>query len=393
MFGGRSPEHDISIVTGLQVLNALDPEEYDLIPLYISTAGQWFTGDSLLQRDIYIPGSEQLKELLPVSLHIGVGTRPRLVSPSNSIFRRGPTVEFDVAIPAFHGLLGEDGRLQGLLELAGVPYTGMRTLASAVFMDKVATKRILAETGIPQLSFWEIPRPTQGLLLAQSELEQICGDAKFPCCVKPAHLGSSIGVARAENLQELSDVLPAIFRYDETAILEPFVDNLVEYNVSVCRIDGKVRTSAIERPKHTAELLDFKSKYLSGSKKQPTGTKTPGQSSEGMLSLTRDLNPNLPLQMEHNIREWALKAFSHVGGTGAPRMDFLCNSKTEQVWLNEINPCPGSFGYFLWEAAQQPVLFSRLLESLVTEALETYRQSQLPPDPTPTEARLFPRKS
>ena len=157
----------------------------------------------------------------------------------------------------------------------------------------------------------------------------------------------------------MAEVLPTIFKLDHAAILEPFVENLVEYNVSVCRFGGDVQTSAIERPKHASELLDFKTKYLSGSK--TGGTKQVGTSSEGMLSLTRDINPILPEETENNIRQWAAAAFERVNGSGAPRFDFLCNAKTGEFWFNEANPCPGSFGYFLWQAARKRVLFPRLL--------------------------------
>ena len=397
MFGGRSPEHDVSIVTGLQVLSALDPDAYHTIPLYIAGSGEWYIGDSLARREFYIPSAEQLKDLAPVSLQPGAGARPVLVTQPRSIFGRPRRIEFDIALPALHGLFGEDGRVQGALETVGAPYTGMRTLASAVLMDKALTKHVLAKDvlandGISVLDHREILRPSQGLLRTPSELASQLGEVRFPGCVKPAHLGSSIGVARVSDWDELSSVLPDIFRYDDVAILEPFVENLVEYNVAVRRAGEQFQTSAIEKPKHSSELLDFKSKYLSGSKKVP-GTKVPGQSSEGMLSLTRELNPPLSADMENKIRSWAIKAFARVGGTGAPRVDFLCNAKTGELWLNEINPCPGSFGYFLWEAAAERLLFSELLDKLIAEGLEIGRRNQLPSDPTPPDARLFARKA
>jgi D-alanine-D-alanine ligase len=397
IFGGRSPEHDISIVTGLQVLSALDPDAYHAIPLYIAGSGEWYVGDALGKRDFYVPGTEQLKSLVRVSLQPGSAGRPSLLSHPRSIFGRQRAIEFDIALPALHGLFGEDGRVQGALETVGAPYTGMRTLASAVLMDKALTKHLMAKDGlvndgISVLDHREIVRPSQGLLRTPSELEAQLGDVKFPCCIKPAHLGSSIGVAKVSDWNELSSVLPNIFRYDDLAILEPFVDNLIEYNISVRRVGERFETSAIERPKHSSELLDFKSKYLSGSNKG-AGTKIPGQSSEGMLSLTRELNPQLSEDMENKIRGWAVKAFARVGGTGAPRVDFLCNAQTGELWLNEINPCPGSFGYFLWEAAAKPLLFSELLDALIAEGLELSRRNHLPPDPTPADARLFARKA
>ena len=122
------------------------------------------------------------------------------------------------------------------------------------------------------------------------------------------------------------------------------------------------------------------------------GSKIPGQISQGMLSLTREINPQMGEKSEHDIRRWAKTAFEVVNGTGIPRIDFLCNEKTNEIWLNEVNPCPGSFGYFLWEAAEQPVLFTQLLTDLIEEALTIHRLSHITGDPVPNEARLFSRK-
>lgn len=182
-----------------------------------------------------------------------------------------------------------------------------------------------------------------------------------------------------------------IFRLDTHAIVEPLVDHLIEYNVAVRRSATGIETSAIERPKAQAELLDFKSKYLSGGSSKEGG-KQPGAISQGMLSLTRELNPELNSELEARIHGWARTCFSIVYGTGAPRMDFLCNGKTGELWLNEVNPCPGSFGYFLWEASSNPILFSELLSSLIDEAFVAQKAIQLPADPTHQEARLFARE-
>jgi len=158
LFGGRSPEHDISVVTGLQALNALDPELYDAFPLYVSTTGEWLVGDILRMRDVYIPGPNEAKQLTAVTLQHGPPSRPTLVSQRPSILSRKVHIEFDFALLAFHGLYGEDGRVQGQLEMAGVPYSGMRLLASTVSMDKIVTKALLSGTGIPLLPHWRIDR-------------------------------------------------------------------------------------------------------------------------------------------------------------------------------------------------------------------------------------------
>lgn len=402
-FGGRSPEHDVSVVTGLQILQAIDSARYEAFPVYVSPSGEWLVGDVLRRRSSYLLTPALRAEAREVRLDMKPGRRARLIPVKTGLLGRAEATEFDVAVPAFHGLYGEDGGMQGLFEVAGVPYAGMRQMASSILMDKAATKKIMIAAGVPVLPWAVIRRPEEGYMIAADALARAMGDIAFPCIVKPSHLGSSIGVARVNDIEELRASLPRIFEYDNAAIVEPFVENLVEYNVAVSRApggaSGSPRTSAIERPKATEELLDFKQKYLSGgggktgSKMDAqAGTKAPGAISEGMLSLTRELNPALPPGMEENIRRWALAMFEAVDGTGAPRIDFIGNAKTGEIWLNEVNPWPGSIGYFLWEAAADPVLFTGLMSGLIEEALKENRGRRLPADPVPPDARLFERR-
>lgn len=392
--GGRSPEHDVSVVTGLQAFNAVDRGRYDPFLVYVSLTGEWYVGEALADKSIYIPTPETRRHLTKVSLDtnadpMGIG---RLIPEKKGLFGGAKPIVFDAALLAFHGLFGEDGGFQGMFDSVNVPYTGMRTMASAVMMDKVATKRVLAGTNVPQLPSVTLDRPRDGTMMSVAAIKEKLGNFAFPLIVKPAHLGSSIGVARTQTVEEVAASLPAIFSLDHQAMVEPFVENLVEYNVAVtAALGGGVKTSAIERPKRATELLDFKQKYMSGGSKKTGGSKAPGQSSEGMLSLTRDINPALPEGMEAKIRAWAETVFMTVGGTGAPRLDFLSNEKTGEVWFNEANPCPGSFGFFLWEAAEKPVLFTELMTALIEEAFTCHRNCQLPPDPTLRDARLFPR--
>ncbi len=398
-FGGRSPEHDVSVVTGLQILNAIDTSAYDAFPVYITPDGQWLVGDVLRNRDNYMLNAHNAKLATPVTLNLKPAKRAQLVALKTPLFGAAKTFEFDVAIPAFHGLYGEDGNIQGLFEFADIPYAGMRTMAASVLMDKGATKKILKGVGIPMLDYALIYRPKDGgYMIEENDLSAMMGKVKFPCIVKPNHLGSSIGVAKAKNIAELRAALPVIFEYDDCAIIEPFVENLIEYNVSVSKAFGSVKTSAIERPKSTDELLDFKQKYLSGSDsktgdKLGGGTKQMGAISQGMLSLTRELNPKLLAKTQDNIQQWALDMFAALEGAGAPRIDFIGNEKTGELWLNEVNPWPGSIGYFLWEAAPEPILFTELLTALIEEALRENAKRILPKDPVPKDARLLKRTS
>jgi D-alanine-D-alanine ligase len=395
-FGGRSPEHDVSVVTGLQILQAIDSARFDAFPVYIAPNGAWLVGDVLRQRSSYLLNPELKAQTQEVTLSLKPARGGRLLPVKAGLFAKYKPVEFDAAIPAFHGLYGEDGGIQGLFELAGVPYAGMRIMASSILMDKAATKKILIAAGVPVLPYAVIYRPEKGYMIEEKALEGMMGTVTFPCIVKPVHLGSSIGVAKAKNIAELRAALPVIFQMDDAAIIEPFVEHLVEYNVAVSKaFDGEIRLSAIERPKGTDELLDFKQKYLSGGNDKSgnkLGSKTPGTISQGMLSLTRELNPSLTPELETNIKAWARKMFAAVEGTGAPRIDFIGNAKTGELWLNEVNPWPGSIGYFLWEAAANPVLFTDLMSALIEEAIKENRKKSLPSDPVPVDARLFQRR-
>lgn len=392
-FGGRSPEHDVSVVTGLQVLQAIDQTKYNAFPVYITTDGRWMVGDALRERNSYIPDRTLMNSLTEVTIDVSASgsAKGTLIPKKKKLFGGAKEIEFDVAIPAFHGLIGEDGNLQGLFQSAKVPYTGMRTLGSAVTMDKGLSKRVMQSLDIPTLPFAIVQRPQDSFHMSAEQIKQELQDIKYPVCVKPNHLGSSIGVAKCKTAEEVSACLPNIFKYDTAAIIEPFVENLIEYNVAVAKIGGKITTSAIERPKNTDELLDFKQKYLSGSDPNKTGQKNPGEISQGMLSLTRELNPDLDKTKADDIRKHAEVFYSAISGTGAPRIDFIGNAKSGEIWMNEINPCPGSFGYFLWEAAENSVLFTNLLTHLIEEARSEAKRMAMPADPVPMDARLHRR--
>ncbi len=354
--GGRSPEHDVSVITGLQALKAIDQERFIAFPVYVNPRGAWFVGEALAERRNYLPDARTQAELIAVTLSLGEPGRGVLVPKRTGLFGRRTAIEFDAALLAFHGLGGEDGQIQGLFETANVPYTGMRTLASALLMDKAATKRLLRGLDIPMLGDAVVTRGSAGLPSADA-LSALLGNMGFPCIVKPAHLGSSIGVGKADDVEDVRALLPAIFRLDRQAVIEPF---------------------------------DFRQKYLSGGDGKG-GVKGDAASSQGMLSLTREINPALPADLEEKLRRWAIAAFEAVDGTGAPRVDFYCNEKTGETWLNEVNPCPGSFAYFLWEATDPPIGFTSLLSMLIDEALSRHREGQLPDDPVPPEARLLQR--
>lgn len=396
VFGGRAPEHDVSVVSGLQMLQSIDSSAYEPFPVYIAQDGTWYVGDALWERDNYIPKGSVLDGLTAVQLDCAGSENGGVLRPIKSgLFSKQKDVTFDVALPVFHGNIGEDGAFQGMMELADVPYAGMRAKACSIYMDKDTTKKAVEGLGVPQLPYAIVMRPREGLLVDKNELEALLSHISFPCCVKPAHLGSSIGVGKADDLDEARAILADIFKLDDKAIVEPFVENLVEYNVAVrARSDGSIATSAIERPKTDKELLDFKEKYMSGGggSKKLDGKKVSEEPiSQGMLSLTRDLNPDIRSEDAAIIRGYAETLFTVFDPAGAPRIDFISNGKTGEIWFNELNPIPGSYGYFLWEAAEENILLTDFLTELIEEALTIYSRKSLPEGLVPKEARLLNR--
>ncbi len=397
IFGGVAPEHDVSLVTGLQALNAMDRSRFTPLPVYITRQGQWLVLPRTQQIARRLPDVDPDCTAIPVTLNADASFPPSLCGPKSWGRRR--TFAFDVALIALHGGGGENGALQGRLDEAGVPYTGFRTLAASLFMDKVASKTALKGLDVPCLPYLMIPRDGLSLTCERKVLTSLLDRAPFgfPMCLKPVHLGSSIGVARVANLDELEETLPTIFAHDHQAMVEPFVEHLVEYNVAVARFKGRTRTSAIERPKRHSELLDFAQKYRSGGQKGKSGDavfdqgQKMGLACEQGLALTRDLKPELNPATESLIRASASTIMEAFDGYGAPRLDFYGNEKTGEIWFNELNPCPGSFGYFLWEAAEEPLLFTHLLGELIEEACEIGTRQRPIDDPVPSGARLFLR--
>jgi D-alanine-D-alanine ligase len=371
-FGGKSFEHDISILTGLQVSEAIDKTKYEVIPVYVDLEGNWWTGEALLNKAFYPLTAKNKERVSAASFVMGKG-KPYLLPEKKGIFAAKP-VYFDFALPAFHGDYGENGCFQGLMEMAGIPYSSCRVLASSVFMDKVATKRICRSLDIPVLPEVVIQRPDSDEFL---DVEKLTADVSFdfPVMVKPMTLGSSIGVSKANNKEELYAAVLKVFALDSCALIEPFVNNLEEYNVSVsAAFNGEVRLSAIEQPVRQKDILSFNDKYKAGAKSAKTGGQKFGASSmvsEGMLSMTRSFNPDsLSEQQTENIKTWAKKIFTAVGGLGNPRIDFMCDSATGEMWLGEVNPIPGSFSYFLWERAEPKVNFVKLVNALIDEGFK-----------------------
>lgn len=361
LFGGRSVEHEISVITALQLINVLDVERYRPIPVYIAQSGRWYTGEALLNKEFYkkLPASlSQVQEvtLLPVP-RIGGLT---VLQPK----KHGEVIPVDIYFLAFHGTYGEDGCIQGLMEMADVAYTGCGVLSAALGMNKYQCKTHLAAHGIPVLPATVVHRDEarKSLTLVRDRILSTPGLEQFPLFIKPCNLGSSIGISVASDIAGLNAALVNTFRYDSQAIVEPCVKDILEINVAVLEDDEPV-ASVVEMPVSTSGVLTYEDKYLRGE-----GNKQAGES-QGMASLTRVIDPkDLNVELKQAAIEYAVKAFKVLGCSGVARIDFIIDSTTAQIYFNEINTLPGSLSFYLWVKSEPPLLYTELLNRIIERA-------------------------
>jgi D-alanine-D-alanine ligase len=366
IFGGRSTEHDISIVTAIaSIIKPLElTRKYRVEAVYIAKDGAWYWDDKLKNIALFTSGGIQdfIHKNHPASVQFDSGMT--LVKASG-IAGRKTVRKIDVVFPAMHGTYGEDGALMGLLDMAGVAYVGCGLSASVVAMDKVLAKQIAAATGIPVTKFLTFSRlelerdPT-------AALKDIKKSLAFPLFIKPAHLGSSIGISRVTDDTALQNGLEVAAHYDDKIIVEEAVQNLIEITLPVMGND-QLTPALLERPLTKPEdFFDFDTKYLVGGKK---GKGAKG--AEGYSQLPADLSNALYDKTE----TIGLAAYRSIGCSGTARVDLLIDSKTEQVYFNEINPLPGDLYAHNWNRAG--VSNVELVQKLIELAKERYQQRNL----------------
>jgi len=366
LFGGRSVEHEISVITGTDVVSALDTTLYNITPVYITLDGRWFIGRKLLDRDFYksMPASlNSVKEvtLLPIP---GIGG---LCPVHNSKILMDPEhiIPIDVYIPAFHGQFGEDGCIQGLLEMAEATYTSSPVAASAIAMNKYFCKILLAAHDIPVLPGVVVQK--RELLMSPDvvirKLLETPEFGEFPLFIKPCNLGSSIGISRVKVKEEILPALAKVFKYDTDALVEPCIMNMIEVNISV--MDGEeIIASVTEIPVSQSGVLTYEDKYLRGGNKKGLRTR-----SEGMASLVRVIDAeDLDQHYKDEVTKHALKAFKLLGCSGIVRFDFMIDTSNGNLYFNELNPLPGSFAYYLWAKSKPPFLYTEALSRIITHA-------------------------
>lgn len=357
-FGGSSPEHEVSVLTAMQVFAAMEDRNYELIPLYITKSGKWLSGDPLKDLSNYKDLKKLEAECFPVSFSKDeMGTTHLTEQGKPGLFKKAFSEPVYTVVCAFHGSEGENGAFQGACEQFNIPYTGSGVLASSVGMDKVKAKQLCEANNIPvtsSLDFYESDwEAHQDTILKEAEM------LGYPLVVKPANLGSSIGVKKVDAEDELIDAVETAFRYDAHLLVEVAIRPLMEINCSVLGTAENCRASVCERPLGSTETLSFEDKYQSGA-----------GADKGMASADRVIPADISPELTDTIRSMAVHTFKTFDASGVARLDFLVNADTEDVYFNEINTIPGSFSFYLWDKSD--LNFTQLVEELIEIALQRH---------------------
>jgi len=353
LFGGPSVEHDVSVITAIQAMQNVDMQKYQIFPIYWSKSSAFHYLPSVL-KDGKMPEPARIaKEAKVIFGHQTMHIEKR------SVLSLGfENVHVDVALPIFHGTAGEDGSIQGLLEVLEIPYSGCNVAASAIGMDKVLFKSVMQQNSNPAFDCQLIPKS------AYPEIGKI--SFPYPVIVKPVHLGSSIGVKKAVSDVEVKDALEIIFELDTHAMIEPFLENMMEVNCSVLGNSDSCTSSVCEQPMGADEVLSFADKYLRGGKNKS------GMKSGGMDSLSRRIPAPIDQNLEMQIKTYAQLIYKAVGCSGVVRIDFMIDKNTNNIYVTEINTIPGSLSYYLWEASG--VSYADLIDKLVESAEYEYNK-------------------
>jgi D-alanine-D-alanine ligase len=362
VFGGRSVEHDVSIVTAHQMMEAMAAASFDVVPIYVTREGRWLSAPGLHDLDVYRKRRwDEVGEdayIPPVSGYGGLQV-------SGGRLRGPKRIPLDVVVPAIHGTFGEDGSLQGLLELADVAYTGSGVTGSAVGMDKVAMKASFRAAGLPVVPDFlvEIESFDRDRDAVVGSIETTIG---YPAFVKPVKAGSSVGIGKATDRDRLIETIDVARRYDRRLLVEKSMEGCLEVNCSVLGGPGREpRVSVCEQPVPWEEFLSFQDKYMR-SGKQGASTK-----SEGMASQERRMPAPITDALTKEVQENALKAFRSIDAAGVARVDAFVDEPAERTWVMEINTTPGSFSFYLWEASG--LSFPDLAREVVDIAIDVHR--------------------
>ena len=363
-FGGKSVEHEVSIITALQAIENMDKNKYDIVPIYITKDNKMYCGDLIGDISNY----NDIDNLLKNSIQIILAQKDNkvvLLRCDKKIYQNGVYDYIDIAFPIVHGTNVEDGTLQGFLKMFNLPYVGCDVISSSVGMDKYVCKCVLKDNDIPILECKCISAKDYNED-SENTIKEIETKFSYPVIVKPINLGSSVGIKIAKNLEELKDAIENALTYSRKILVERAIKNLKEINCSVVGDYEFAKASECEEPVKTDEILSYKDKYISGGKK--TGAM------KSMNASVLRLPANIDKNVKERIQELALKTFDILGCSGVIRIDFMIDNDTNEIFVNEVNTIPGSLSFHLWKATN--LNYKKLLDELIDLALKRNREEE-----------------
>lgn len=364
VYGGISTEHEVAIISALQAGNALKEAGYNVLPAYITKRGHWYLGDdSFLKPENYTDLNFVKKN-----------GRPFVITPDRSIgIITKSTLGFkklkqsiDVIFPVFHGRNGEDGSIQGLLNLLGLPYVGCGLIASAVAIDKYLTKKVAKSLGLNVVD--DVLIDSLSWQTNKKELMSQIGRLGSPVFVKPNTLGSTIGISQAHTSQQIENAIDVALSFDNRTIVEKAIQDPIEINISLIG-NNPYDFSITEQPVRRSQVLSFQDKYLNSSATKNINKAKPS----GMASASRYMPAKVSQKVIKQIQHQSILFFSSIGGRGISRLDFMIDKKGT-IYLNEINNMPGSLSFYLWEKSNLP--FTQMVKKLVNLALDYSNQKE-----------------
>lgn len=359
IYGGETVEHEVSVISALQAMNNLNEDKYDIVPIYISKDRIWYTGHMLRDIEFYKEFEDEKKYAIKVMLYKKGKTF--LLQRTTGLFRKDIT-DLDVILPVVHGNNVEDGSLAGLLDSIGIPYVGSHVLGGALGQDKVVMKQVMESVNLPIVPYtWfydsEYLDNKENIL---KEIKKI----GYPVIVKPATLGSSIGIEVAKNEKDIESKIEDAMEYDTKIVVEKVIENLTEVNASVLGNYEYQKVSPLEEVMGEAEILSFADKYLGNAKSK-------GTASKGMASTSRIVPARISEKLTKEIQDTAKQVFKVLNLSGVCRVDFLIDNKENKFYVNEPNTCPGSLSFYLWKEAGMK--YSELLDEMVSIAIKEYK--------------------
>ena len=365
LFGGRSVEHEVSVISAVQAMASLNKDKYNIIPVYMTKKSEFWTGEKLMDINAYKDIPALLKECTECVFVRSEG-KVQLLRQKMKKFGSNVLADIDIAFPIVHGTNVEDGALQGYLQTLDLPYVGCDVLASAIGMDKYTMKIMLKDAGFPVLDGIRIS--SYDLDKLESFADQVESRFGYPVIVKPVNLGSSVGISKASDRASFISSAEDAFQFADRILIEPCVVQLKEINCSVLGDSESAEASVCEEPVQASEddILSFKQKYVGG------GGKSGG--SKGMATLKRKIPAEITAEQDEFIRKTAVEAFRYLNCNGVARIDFMIDMATDKIYINEFNTIPGSLAFYLWEP--KSVKYTALLDRMIELALKRHRQAE-----------------